>query len=415
VGGLDVPDVAAKFSGMNVLVYTSLWPNAERPNFAVFVQHRAAALARQPGVRARVVAPIPYFPNQLQFSFVPGHWLRDSRLPARETIAGLDTFHPRHLVTPKLGMSFYARWMASGTEALVRRLHAEQAIDVIDAHYAYPDGAAAVRLGERLGVPVIVTARGTDINLFSRMPLIRPRIRRALKRAVGVIAVSDALKMRMIELGIEAEKIAVIRNGIDGDLFYRRDRAAARRALGLDPAARIALTVSALAPVKGVARLIEAMGLMPDERAALYVIGDGPEKASLQTRIVSLGLSDRVFLLGARPQRELAEWYAAADVFCLASHREGCPNVVIESLACGLPVVAPDVGGITELVLAGRDGRIVAEPTARAFAIEIQQAFEIEWDAEAIAARGGARSWRDVGSDVLRYFVERGVSRSAAN
>jgi teichuronic acid biosynthesis glycosyltransferase TuaC len=389
---------------MNVLVYTSLWPNAERPNFAVFVKHRVAALARTEGVRIRVVAPVPYFPRQFPIPFAPAHWLRAARLPDQERIEGLETYHPRHLVTPKLGMSFYAKWMAGGTEELVRGLHATQPIDVIDAHYVYPDGAAAVRLGARLGIPVVISARGTDVNVFSRMPLIRSQIRRALEAAAGVVAVSDALKQRMVELGIEAGRIAVIRNGIDRALFFRRDRRAARLRLGLDPETRLLVTVGALAPVKGIDRLIDALGLIGDERLKLVVIGEGPERARLQQRIDTRGLGSRVTLAGARPQMELPDWYSAADLFCLASHREGCPNVVIEAIACGIPVVAPDVGGVGELVSDQTCGRLVPAPTAEAFAETIRSALEQNWNAEAIAAHGAARSWDDVGEEVTRYL-----------
>src|SRR5262249_46460963 len=165
VGSPDVQDVAEEFyEGMNILVYTSLWPNADRPNFAVFVKHRIAAMSRLNDIRIRVVAPVPYFPKKLQLPFVPSRWLRAARLPDREEIAGLETFHPRHFLTPKLGMSFYSRWMAKGTEELVRNLHVKEEVDLIDAHYVYPDGYAAALLGERLNLPVVITARGTDIN-----------------------------------------------------------------------------------------------------------------------------------------------------------------------------------------------------------------------------------------------------------
>jgi len=398
---------------MNILVFTSLWPNAEQPNFAVFVKHRVAAMSRIEGVNVRVVAPIPYFPEKIQLPildrFWPDHWRRMARIPGRELIAGIETFHPRHLVTPKIGMTFYGRWMADGVESLAQRLRAEQPIDVIDAHYVYPDGYAATLIGERLKIPVVITARGTDVNLFSRMPLIRPLVRKALARADGVIAVSDALKRRMIELGIETGKIATIRNGVDRAVFYPRDRMEARRKLGLDPQSRVIVTASALVPLKGIDRLIDAMALMRDANAKLYVIGEGPERVALETRIAKHGLTDRVLLIGSRPQAELAEWYSAADLFCLASHREGCPNVVIEALACGLPVVAADVGGVGELVSKPDYGRVVSAPTAENFAAEIEVALETKWNRDEIAKSGCARSWSDVAGDVMSYYAERKI------
>jgi glycosyltransferase involved in cell wall biosynthesis len=398
---------------MNILVFTSLWPNAEQPNFAVFVKHRIAAMSQLEGVDVRVVAPVPYFPEKIQFPildrFWPGHWRKMARIPRRELVAGIETFHPRHLVTPKIGMTFYGRWMADGVESIVRRLRDEQPVDVIDAHYVYPDGYAATLIGERLKIPVVVTARGTDVNLFSRMPLIRPLVRKALMCADGVIAVSDALKRRMVELGVEAGKIATIRNGVDREVFYPQARMEARRKLGLDPQSRVIVTASALVPLKGIGRLVDAMALLRDTNSKLYVMGEGPQRAALETRIAKHGLTDRVLLVGSRPQSELAEWYSAADLFCLASHREGCPNVVIEAMACGLPVVAADVGGVGELVSRPDYGRVILAPTAENFAAEIEAALETKWNRVEIAKSGCARSWSNVANDVMSYYASRKI------
>lgn len=402
---------------MNILTFTSLWPNAEQPNFAVFVKHRVAAMAKLAGVNVRAIAPIPYVPKAVIRSLpptvlnrLPVHWRQMARLPEQELIAGIETFHPRYLVTPKVGMSFYGGWMARGTWQVTQRLHCEKPIDVIDAHYVYPDGYAATLLGKRLNVPVFITARGTDINLFSQMLLIRPKIVSALHRATGIIAVSDALKQRMVELGISAEKIAVIRNGIDREVFHPRNRDQARRKLNLDPEDRIILTVSSLVPLKGIDRLIEAMVLLnktvQGSRFKLFVIGEGSERAKLQAQISALKLQNHVLLVGAKPQAELADWYSAADLFCLASHREGCPNVVIEAAACGVPVVAVDVGGVRELVTAQR-GRVFSPSSPEHLASEIESALAFPWDRRLIADLGSSRCWQAVACETRDWFGAR--------
>lgn len=437
---------------MNILTFTTLWPNAEQPNFGVFVRNRVAALAKLDGMRVRVVAPVPYFPSSnwgfhrrdaentevaqsvkrklrvssanlcasavektfktLISESTRSRWQQLTRVPEREWIAGLQTFHPRYLVTPKIGMSFYGSWMARGAWETIQRLHAEKPFDLVDAHYVYPDGSAAMLIGQRLNIPVFITARGTDINLFSRMPMIRPKIVNALNRGAGVIAVSEALKQRMVELGIPAEKIAVIRNGIDRKVFYPRDRDDARLRLGLDPEDRILLAVAALAPVKGIDRLIAAMALLkaaePGRRLRLLVIGEGTERRALESQISNLNLQDCVRLLGAKHQNELADWYSAADLFCLASRREGCPNVVVESLACGLPVVAANVGGVAELLSSQTCGQLISVPNAENFAAGIQTALEAVWNREEIAASSGAKSWDEVASEVGQFFTELG-------
>lgn len=393
---------------MNLLVLTSLWPNAEQPDFSPFVRQRIAAIARGGEARVRVVAPVPYFPRQIRSTLIPAHWRRAARIPSAERIEGIETAHPRYLVTPRVGMRFYSRWMARAVEPVLRRMQAERPIDLIDAHYVYPDGHAAVLLARRLKLPVVITARGSDIHQFSQMPSIRPMIREALSAADGVIAVSEALKRRMVELGIEPEKIAVIRNGIDGAIFAPRDRAQARHRLGIAADARLVLSVGGLTPVKGFDRLIDAMAAIRDERAVLYILGEGPERAALTDRIRAGRTAGRVFLPGARHHSELADWYSAADLFCLASHREGCPNVVLESMACGAPVLASDVGGIAE-ILPPACGRVLALSSPGAFAAEITRALDATWDREEIARLGAARSWQQVAGEVLGYYELRGL------
>src|SRR5262249_5261466 len=210
---------------------------------------------------------------------------------------------------------------------------------------------------------------------------------------------------------VEAGKIAVIRNGVDSEVFYPRDRIEMRRKLGLDFGSRIIVAAGALVPVKGVDRLIDVMALMRNSMrglsAKLYVIGDGPQRAALESQIARHDLTDRVFLLGQRPQSELAEWHSAADLFCLASHREGCPNVVIEAMACGLPVVAPDVGGVGELISKPEYGITLPSPTADKFAEAITTALKANWNRAEIAEAGAARSWADVANEVTSYYAER--------
>ena len=390
---------------MNILVFTTLWPNREQPNFGAFIRHRTVALSQLAGVSLQVVAPVPYFPKALA-ARAPKDWQIKARIQEREMISGLAVEHPRYLVTPKVGMRFYGHWMASGAEKIVRQLHQKMPFDLIDAHYIYPDGLAALELGRALNLPVVMTARGSDIHQFSQLPHIRPLLHEALSGATSVISVSGGLRQSMVELGIPAEKIAVIHNGIDRTVFHPRDRVAARRKLGLDPARRMMIAVCSLIPSKGLDRLIEAVALLvrqgADEGLLFYVVGEGHARASLEAQIAAHGLSERIFLVGARLQAELPEWYAAADAFCFATHGEGCPNVVIEALACGLPVIATNIPGIDELITSPAYGRLVPPDgsVASGFAEQMAAAFKTTWDRDAIAAYGGARAWEDVAVEV---------------
>ena len=389
---------------MNILVFTSLWPSREQPAHGIFVRHRIAALSRRPEVRIRVVSPVPWFPSGWQSKSLPGHWRRAARMPEREEIEGMMTCRPRYFMLPKVGMRFQAAGMAHGAFELARRLHEEDPIDIIDAHYAYPDGVAASRIGDRLNIPVFITVRGTDLNLFPRWRSIRRRISEAMKKATGVIAVSRSLRDRLLGLGIPADLIAVVPNGVDRSLFHWRDRDEARRALGLARDEKIVLSVGSLVPAKGFEDLIRAMSLPLPRNLKLYLIGEGPQRPMLTALIEQLGLVKRVHLRGAVSQAELPDWYAAADLFCLPSHREGCPNVVLEALACGTPVVATDVGDLNTLLSNPPSGRIIPVDSVEELSDALAWALEQPWDRAEIARQGSARSWDQVADELLRLY-----------
>lgn len=396
---------------MNILVYTTLWPNGEQPHFGIFVRNRILALARRPGVSIRVMAPVPYFPGRVRGRMIPDKWQSLARVPNVEIDGGLVVHHPRYFNPPKIGMSLYDRWMAAGSLALVEKLNAEEPIDLIDAHYVYPDAAAAVRISRATGIPVFVTARGTDINLFSEMPLIRPRIRRTLEGATGLIAVSAALRDRMARLGIPRERIAVISNGVDDALFQPLDRDRARSGLGLSGEWKIVLAVASLVPLKRIDLLIRTFRL-PEiadiNDARLIVIGDGPERARLESLIRLNSLGDRVSLIGRRDQSELPQWYSAADLLCLTSSREGSPNVVREALACGLPVVAADVGGVGELLRGAPFCSLIRDIDEQSLARRISQALGAQPSRGDIAAFN-RRTWDQVAGEILDCYSRCGI------
>jgi glycosyltransferase involved in cell wall biosynthesis len=238
------------------------------------------------------------------------------------------------------------------------------AFDLIDAHYFYPDGVAAVLLGRHFGRPVTITARGTDINLIPHYALPRRLIQWAAQRAQGLAAVCQALKDEMVGLGVPAERIRVLRNGVDLALFAPGDRAAARRRLNV--AGPVIASVGHLIARKGHDLVISAMAGLPD--ATLLIAGDGPERAALQALAERAGIAGRVRFLGRVGHEELPEVYRAADVLVLASSREGWANVLLEAMACGTPVVASNVWGTPEVVAAPEAGRLLPERSAAAIA-----------------------------------------------
>ena len=395
---------------MRILVFTSLFPNQKRPDFGIFIFQRIFHLAQRPGNSVQVVAPVPYFPTWIPSN----HWGKYGLLPREERVENLSVYHPRYALLPGLLMPLHGLLMFVGSFLLVRRLHRQDRFDCIDAHYVYPDGFAAVLLGKMLGLPAIVSARGTDINIFPSFPAIRPMIVWTLRKAAGIIAVSTALKNAMVDLGLPAEKICVIPNGVDIKRFHPLPQDEARRTLGLPKNGKIAVSVASLTEAKNHPLLISAFAKMvADSRdAKLFIVGDGPLRPALDRLICKLRIQEQVTLVGAKPNEELALWFSAADVSCLVSSREGWPNVIMESIACGTPVVATRVGGVPEIISSPELG-VLAEQDRDSIAAALQSALDIEWDRNALALYAQLRGWDVVASEVEQYLSSRVSMRPA--
>jgi glycosyltransferase involved in cell wall biosynthesis len=360
------------------------------------------AYTREYGHRWTVVAPVPYFPR-LPFKIHP-HYDALARVPTFEEPRGYPVHHPRYLVTPRVGMRHYGAWMTAGVRRLVARLHAGDPFDVIDGHYIYPDGTAAVRLGEELGIPVVLSARGTDLNLYPRLPGIAALIRSNLDACRHLICVCEGLRQEALRLGIPDEKVSVIGNGVDADRFRRGDAREARESLGLPADGTVILSVGHLTERKGFHLLIEACAGLHRGDATVVIAGDGPEREPLERLASSLGVGGLVRFPGAIRNEDLPAWYQAADLFALASSREGWPNVLCEAQACGLPAVATNVWGIPEIVRDESLGVLVRERTAVGLRAGLEAAFSRNWDRDSIASVGRSRTWGRVADELEPIF-----------
>ena len=250
-----------------------------------------------------------------------------------------------------------------GILPVLRKLTAEGTdVDLIDAHYFYPDGVAAARLGAAVGKPVVISARGSDVTWIPRYRRPRRQIRWAARAAAAVVTVSRALKEALVALDVDPAKITVLRNGVDLDRFGPRDRSALRLELGVQ--GPVWLTVGNLIELKGVHIAIEALARVPD--VTLLIVGKGPQEQELRLLVERLGLDTRVRFLGAIPHARLCDYYNVADTVVHASSREGMPNVVLEAIACGTPVVATRVGGIPELITSPEAGELMRERSPEA-------------------------------------------------
>lgn len=357
---------------LRVLVLTTLFPDETRPTFGSFVERQTLALAQQDDIEVEVVAPIGIAPWPL--SLHP-RYRQFANVPEREVWKELIVHRPRFTNLPVKGSRFRPALLARALEPVCAEIRQRFDFDVIDAEFFYPDGPAAMRLAEAFEVPFSATARGSDIHFWGQRNATRKAIVETGRKADGLVAVSKALRRDMADMGMGEEKIAVHYAGVDRDIFKPVDRAAAKRELEVD--GPLIVSVGALIPLKGQHLLVEAM--QDISGAELWLVGEGPERPRLEKQIETLGLGDRVTLLGSQPHGQVARLLQAADVMALPSEREGMANAWLEALASGTPVVITDVGGAGEIVNEPEAGLLVErEPTAIAAGINALLANPVE-------------------------------------
>ncbi|HWU76438.1 MAG TPA: glycosyltransferase family 4 protein [Rhodanobacter sp.] len=311
-------------------------------------------------------------------------------------VPGLRTDHFVFVFPPGIGRSLHAGcWLASLLLQHGRRLRAEN-YDGILASWAYPDAVAAGWLARRIGIPYVVKVHGSDLNVMAEDKLRRPQIRSALRHAGAVVAVSQALADKAVVIGADPSRVHTIYNGVDEQRFAPGEQGAARQRLQLAADHPLLLYVGNLKSTKGCIDLLEAFPAVLANRpqARLVYVGTGTCRAELQQRATALGCSDRVDLVGAVPHAQLGDWFRAADVLCLPSHNEGVPNVVLEAMACGIPVVASRVGGIPE-VLPAHAGILVPVRKPAALSAALIDATARDWDRDRIVEHARGFRWDD--------------------
>jgi glycosyltransferase involved in cell wall biosynthesis len=389
---------------IDLVVFSALFPSAVRPGAGLFIRERMFRVAAHRPLA--VVSPQPWFPGQSLIRLLrPGY---RPQAPAQEIQQGIRVYHPRYLSLPGLLRQLDGWSMALASFRLMRNLK-RQGAQLIDAHFAYPDGEAATRLGRWLGLPVTITLRGTEVP-HSKNPVLRPRLARTLQAAARVFSVSDSLRRLALELGVAAEKTEVVGNGIDTTRFQPVPRAAARASFGLPDSAKVLISVGGLVERKGMHRVIDVLPALLKHHPDLHylIVGgassEGDNRTELTAQVARLGLADRVHLLGALPSEELKWPLSASDVFVLATRNEGWANVFLEAMACGLPVVSTDVGGNVEVVCRDELGTIVPFGDSPALQQALDAALNKDWDRTAILAYAQANQWDKCVAQLLRAF-----------
>lgn len=395
-----------------LIVFSSLFPNQAQPHAGLFIRERMFRVGKV--LPLVVVSPKPWFPGQgLIRLFHPGYRLSPER---REDQQGVDVFFPRFFSLPKFLRSLDGWFMALGSYRTVRRLKG-QGFNIIDAHFGYPDGYAAVKLARWLDLPVSVTLRGTEVPQ-SREPKSRRRLQTVFSAADAVVAVADSLRRLAVELGLPETRGRVVGNGVDIVRFRAESRDIARERLGLSPEAKVLITVGGLVERKGFHRVIECIPQLLAEDIDLHYLivgGASPEgnmREALEQQVRELDLETRVHFLGPVKPDELTFPLSAADIFVLSTRNEGWANVILEAMACGLPVVATDVGGNREIIRSQDLGVIVPFGDHGALVDALARAIAKTWDRERIAGYARGNSW-DLRIPVLVEMFQRLANREA--
>ena len=376
-------------------------PTPDNPSSGVFVFNRLSAMRRQADVN--ILQPIPCFPIARPLP----DWFSETGTGA----GGVPIARMPMPYVPGALKFLDGVWLDRAVHTQIGRLQANGGLDLIDAHFGYPEGAGCSRVALRLNIPLFITVRGFENEFLSR-PFIGKQIRHALHSARGIVCVSHSLQALLTGIGIPEDRIEVIHNGIDHGTFKLQDRRAARAALDLPVQRPLIVSVGHQVRRKRHHLVIEAFaGIRQRHPEALLVIigSDAPEPdhaRQLRQQIETLGLGDSVRLIGNLPPSRVAQWLSAANVFALATAREGCCNAVLESLAAGVPVVSTPAGDNTYFVEEGVDGHIVPIDDAAALGSAIDRALVTTWDNAAISRRLEAKvgDWDAVATRVIDFF-----------
>lgn len=393
---------------MHVALVTTFYPNRAEPVRAPFVRSLARALAAHASVS--VVAPLPYAPA---WPSRP-RWRALRCVPRSELDAGLAIEHPRYVVVPRVDALSGLSYSVAICKVLAR-LSRNMPVDVLHAHCAFPDAVGVALAGAWLGLPLVVTAHGSDINVDGSRASLRPQIRWALQRSAAVIAVSGPLAERIEALApdVRDRLYRIPCAGVDRALFKPGHRSAARKNLQVPQSARVVVFAGRLVRIKALDLLLDAWQRLQADRGAgdrLVIIGDGPLRGELEAEARRRGIGVSTHFLGEQSQHVVAEWLSAASVFCLCSDNEGTPNVVVEALACGTPVVATRVGGLPDLIREGLNGWLVPPREPAALADALERALQAQWDAGGVCAAAEVLDWETL-ADRNRAVLESVVHR----
>lgn len=391
---------------MQILLFSSLYPNSSNPQHGIFVEQRLKKLLEFAGdIKVVVISPVP-------LNLIGGcKKNRYKKIVQHEIYNDVEVFRPIFFTLPIIGRYINPISMFLTSINLLRRIKSSiDKPDLIDAHYYFPDGIAALLLGKIIKAPVVITARGSDINYFPKYFTARRYIQWAIQQSAATITVSNALRNRVLEVGGPACKVTTLHNGVDLNIFDIKDKISAKEKIHIN--SKLLLTVGNLVKEKRHNLIIMALCYLPEY--TLAVVGEGPLENSLKLTAIKHNVQDRVIFLGRKSQQELVEYYNAADCSVLASSREGLPNVLLESLACGTPLVASQIGGVPEIMQSEVAGYMFSGEDPKTIAALVMKIDGKKINRQAVRALSEYFSWDNASQGQYKIF-KRVIGRYYAN
>lgn len=375
---------------MKVALLSHMFPNRVDPLLGVFVYERAKALSKL--VDLDIIAPVSYVP-----------FLKPKTIHENETFNGLEIRHPAFLAFPRA--LWHMKWIPYYLSLKKLWESKRPDIDILHVEWIYPDAFAAIKFAQKYNFKTVAIVHGNEAIGYFDEKHHRIKYIETFKGLDRIIVVSEDLRHKLInEYDVLDEKLTVIHNGVDLEKFPISSRDDAREKLGLPPERVIGVCVARLSQEKNLDVLIKAVAALNSKMPEIYIIGDGPLRSKLETLLIEQNVADRIKLLGAMPHNEIHWWLNAADFFCLPSEREGCPVVIHEALACGLPVISTTVGAIPELINNDEYGLLCRPSDSQALASMLRQVVETRWNRESITSYGRQFTWDMVAEQTAQVY-----------
>jgi len=389
---------------VNILIITSHYPSKDHPTKAIYNKYTFNALSEYCNIY--LISPLPWWRHFKKIKVYKNGF--------KENVFGITAEFRLFYSVPGLRV-LHSKGMYYSLKSYVSKLNKKHNFKVLLSTWVYPDATAAAKIAKKLNIPIIITALGSDINELTKFPLLRKQIFTALNTANKVITVSEDLKKKIMEIGINFNKIQVLHNNVDGKIFTIRDKKEAKRKLNLENDSYYILYVGNLNSEKGVHVLLKAFLILSkrllNEKIKLIIVGDGNERLKMELFTERNNLSNSVDFKGRLLAEQVAAYMNGCDLLCLPSYREGCPNVILEALASGLPVVASNVGGIPEIINK-TNGILTEAGDEYKLALGLKKALQVRWSPEELRKTVKSLSWASVGENYYKWIMESVKSNS---